>query len=1195
MKRLLERARLGVLLVLAVWSAPGVAAMLAETPNMRRLGVSEGLPSRMVLALAQDRGGYVWAATDDGLARYDGRELKVWRHEPDDPASLPGNVLETLLVDSQDRVWLGANGAGLILFDVQRTGFQRFPKLEAACPQQVWALAEIEQELWVGSSGSGICRMHRDGRVSRYQHVRGDPFSLPDDTIYSLLAGRGGSLWVGTADGLARRDPATGHFVRIASPLLAGKSVIRMSRDRDGGLWAGTENGLYRVLDDGQVLAAPWPEAATLRAGVVLHDRDGGYWVGSANGLYRGDGQQLQLLDGERGSGFLTARSGVLDLMQDREGGLWTALLTQGLAYLRPDWKRFATHTRLDGQPLESLYMLNAAADGDGFLIVGAHGLYRLDPRGGLVQLADEGTLGKGSIWSVLRARDGHIWMGRAGNLVLYRPDTGHKQVLDLDVGDDPQHRVDLMRMAADGSVWLSIVNYGLQHRDPSGRLLASYPAGHTPGLPDKLVEQLRIANDGSLWAVGDAGVLRLDGARFVPMAGVARGIVNDIAFTADGQVWLAREGALERYRRQGDRFELLQRLDADDGVPAVAMGGLVLGCSGQLWATTPRGLLLWRSGMGQVQLLGDRDGLPDVEFSPRPPVAQGCSNALAVQAAGLVQFDPDAVPSVRPLATLVIDSVHVRRDDAMREQALDGDVVHLGPGDRDLRIGARLLSFADPAQHRFRSRIEGYDQNWVDYGSDGERVLSRLPAGSYRLEMQGAGGDGQWTPSQLLQIDVAPPWWRSAWAIAAWVVLLLLAVAAAVLGYRARVRRRSEWQLALHKQELAEQASLAKTRFLATLGHEVRTPMTGVLGMSELLLDTELDSRQRRYAGAIQQAGSHLLRLVNDALDLARIESGKLELDVRPFDFGQLLDEVVALMAPMAERRGLGFIYTPDFEHGLEVTGDAMRLRQIVMNLLSNAIKFTEQGEVRLDVQHVAGGRGLRLTVSDTGPGINEEQQARLFLRFEQAEGPRTAARYGGSGLGLAICQELAAAMGGGIQVHSQLGAGASFLVELPLAWRAVAASGTVTDAAPMQAGPALHVLLVEDDPTVAQVISGLLVARGHTVEHAVHGLAALAAVSESRFDIGLLDLDLPALDGMALARQLRASGHEFPLIAVTARSDAEAEHLAAEAGMEGFLRKPVTGQLLASTMARVLAQVRDRPGINGWGGMHAQGGMAR
>uniref|UniRef100_UPI00035C3F08 ATP-binding response regulator n=1 Tax=Xanthomonas sp. SHU 199 TaxID=1591174 RepID=UPI00035C3F08 len=307
------------------------------------------------------------------------------------------------------------------------------------------------------------------------------------------------------------------------------------------------------------------------------------------------------------------------------------------------------------------------------------------------------------------------------------------------------------------------------------------------------------------------------------------------------------------------------------------------------------------------------------------------------------------------------------------------------------------------------------------------------------------------------------------------------------------------------------------------------------------------------------------------DALDLARIEAGRLRLESQPFALQALIAEVVNLMAPLAQARGLRFDLHDGMPGATTVEGDALRVRQILLNLLGNAIKFTSSGSVALKVAPGQDGQGLCIEVADTGPGIGSEQQARLFQRFEQGDGPRTAVRQGGSGLGLAISQELAMAMGGRIHVESRLGHGARFRVGLPLRWRPAQEPTAVPVPAP-RARTALRILLVEDEPTVAQVMVELLRGRGHQVTWAAHGLEALTEASQGSFDIGLLDLDLPALDGLALARQLRALGHGFPLLAVTARSDGEAEAAARAAGFAGFVRKPVTGQMLEGAIDAVL-----------------------
>jgi CheY-like chemotaxis protein len=341
---------------------------------------------------------------------------------------------------------------------------------------------------------------------------------------------------------------------------------------------------------------------------------------------------------------------------------------------------------------------------------------------------------------------------------------------------------------------------------------------------------------------------------------------------------------------------------------------------------------------------------------------------------------------------------------------------------------------------------------------------------------------------------------------------------------------------------------------------------------MTELLLGTPLGARQRAYAESIRGAGQHLLRLVDDALDLARIEAGKLDLVDADFDLHALMSEVRALFAPIAAGKGVDFSCAVAAAVPRVVRGDGHRLRQILLNLCSNAIKFTAEGEVALRAHAFAG--GVRLEVHDTGPGMDAQAQARLFQRFEQADGARTTARYGGSGLGLAICRELASAMGGSIGVDSRPGVGSTFRVDLPLLPTqappcAAHAPAVETDACPQRA---YSILLVEDDALVAQVVQGQLQARGHAVTHAAHALDALAAAQAQAFDLALLDLDLPGVDGIELARLLRSLGHPLPLLALTARTDPQAEPMALAAGMEGFLRKPIDGERLARAVAGVL-----------------------
>ena len=776
---------------------------------------------------------------------------------------------------------------------------------------------------------------------------------------------------------------------------------------------------------------------------------------------------------------------------------------------------------------------------------------------------------------SVLEDREGRLWLGHRNGIIRIDPRSGEKREWSNAEGPDQVPdgtSVDWLVQTGDGTLWLATQMGSLQHRDgATGQVIDSLARSEQDSEPSE-IETMLAGPDGQLWTASNRGIERWDPGqhRFVTVIGAGVERMLSFAFAGPDELWLHRLSGLEHWRRQDDRWIQVRQIAPRQGLPALESTGMTIDPEKRVWLATRRGLFRIEAPDDQapvrVRNFGVRDGLMSQEFNDRGLLMAGGGLLAGSTADGSVMLLDTALPDPPPLTPhLLLAGLQVNQRDRTVHLPMKGGF-ELLPDDHDLQISLRLLSYEDPLAHRYRSWLEGFDQGWVDQGASGERSFSNLRPGHYRLRMQAFDAAGNASEEKQLSFEVLPPWYRSVWGISLMVAAGALLLALLAAAYRRRLRRRTAWQLAVHKREVAEQASLAKTRFLATLGHEVRTPMTGVLGMSELLLATPLDDTQRHYTNAIQRAGSHLLRLVNDALDLARIEAGKLDMDVQEVDLRALIREVIDMTAPMAEKRALSFSDECDEDVPSHVIVDPMRMRQILLNLLGNAIKFTERGGVGLRVLPLHP-QGVRFEVSDTGPGINAEQQARLFQRFEQGDGARTTSRYGGSGLGLAICQELAVAMGGSIRVESRPGLGTRFIVDLPLPHVVPATANAPR--APVSA-QARRILLVEDDITVAEVIAGLLRARGHHVVHAAHGLAALGEAAGQSFDVALLDLDLPGLDGLALARQLRLGGFNAPLIAITARADAEAEPQARAATFNDFLRKPVTGDMLGDAILR-------------------------
>lgn len=1165
---------IAALVALLVAFAPVATGGLPETPRPRQFTVADGLPSNRINAIAQDRRGYLWIATSDGLARFDGVGFRIWRAEQ----GLRDNFVWSVHVDAQDRVWIGTRAAGLAMLGADR---KRFTWYDRGTPgvggNEVWAIAStLDGALWFGTADAGLHRLD-GGRVQRFAPVPGDARSLPDAGIRQLVVAPDGSLWIGTGHGVARWTPR--GFERLPADALDSPLVNGLSIERDGTLWVGTPRGVAMRRPDGRTSPSPWSAKGHPVLHVLLRDRAGTYWFDIPEGLGVDAEEGIAVVPLYSGPAQGLVRPSWVDAHEDREGGLWFASNSSGLWYLPPRWRQFSVLARRLDDPtsLANAQVRGIAPSRDGTVwLVGSGGvLDRLDSESGAVEHVVK-DVGDGFILhAALEDRRGNVWVTFVEGLARVDPRTGEvrRWLSGQHQGALPGDTSRLLQ-AADGSIWMAGEG-GVQARDEDGRVLARFAAGDGRGLAagTSVLDLARSPRDG-VWIATSSGLLEWDerGDRLVPVGGIDAGPVHGIAFDGRAALWLARFGAIEAYDLRAGRPVLRQRYGPEAGFPRVAPSGLTVDDRGIAWVTSVRGLVRVDPRTRNSRVYGVRDGLPSQEFTDPPIARPSDGRILAGTPEGLVLFDPAVVRPSREAPAVVMETVDVLRGGARVafDPARPFRVAH---DDRDLRIRARVLAFSDPAAHAYRTRLVGYDRGWVDAGTDGERVFSQLPAGDYRLQVTARTAEHVWAPVQELRFSVLAPWWRTGWAIAAFALLALAMLAALALGYRNRLRRRHAWEQAEHERRLAQDASVAKTRFLATFGHEVRTPMTGVLGMSELLLDTPLDARQRSHVSAIRTAGEHLLRLLNDALDLARIESGRMELVDEPFDLRRLLDDLAALIGPLAERRGLRFELDvgPDLPRG--VRGDGSRLKQVLLNLLNNAIKFTEQGHVSLHVRRHDG--RVRFVVQDTGPGLSADQLARLFQRFQQGEGARTAARHGGSGLGLAISQELVEAMGGRIDVDSTPGVGTRFEVEVPLADAVLAEPAKETaEARPVAAR---SILLVEDDATVAEVIIGLLRAQGHHVRHAAHGLAALTEAQLHAFDVALLDLDLPGMDGFALARQLRLRGFTAPLVAVTARADAESEPQAYAAGFDRFVRKPVTGAMLADVLAAVARPADD------------------
>ena len=1155
-------------------------------PAFRVYGSSEGLPSMSTMDLSQDRNGYVWVATRDGLGRFDGREFVVYRNAPDQPDSLPCNDVQTVLATRDGRIWVGCESTGLaMLDDSDDPSFTRFPPDPAGDGLRggdVFALTETpDGALYIGTYAQGLARL-RAGDKTPVALDRLMPIdaALRTATILDMAVDASGALWVGTLEGLWRIDAADADTPGPARKIADLPLVNSVQAGRDGRLWIGVNGALFRREGDGDMLEeVPLPDDAGIVDGIV-DAADGTVWVAARGGLLR--------LRADGGSDWIRPRAAVpqalpdpdiRDLMVDHEGGLWLSTGAHGIAYLRPDWARFQVfrHDPVDPtSPASGWRSGIARCPDDGlWMLVRSGELTRVGPDHEVRRWhspAHAATLAKrryGSIWC---DGEGILWLPNRDGVLRFDP---RRDTLGdgLRAGEPwAAGAPEVLTQSRDGRLWVGALTAGVNILSPDGRNTVWRAGEH--GVDNDDFEQIDIDPEGRVWIADATGLrsLRDDGSAFEALEMLPRERVHAFVFLDAGRLLAHQLGRVTLLRRQSGQWRVDWSLGEAEGLPFAEAGTMVGDVGGDVLLTNPRGL--WRIEIGQrrIRPVSRTDGLPEVQFDVKPSAVRHGEHLWFLVDEGLLRVQDSMTMPSMPTPSLHWSALRYLRGDEQRSVDPRQSVLTFGPDDHELAIGARLLSFVEPRDHRYRYRIKGFDGDWLAVGASGERLIARLPAGDYHVQVEATNALGQTSAALTTRLVVAPPWWASDWAYAGYAVLTGIAFMLLWRANRRRLEARHAMAMAEERRRHAESASAAKSEFLATVGHEIRTPMTGVLGMAELLAGTPLDDRQRHYVDTVQQSGRHLLHLVNDLLDLSRAEAGKLGLQTKPTSLAALLREVFDGFAPLAQRKGLDGELVLDNALPAMVEVDPVRLRQIVLNLLNNALKFTARGRIVLRARRA--GDGVCIEVEDTGPGMTPDECAHLFQRFSQTS---FGAGLGGSGLGLSIVHQLAQLMGGDVQLRSEPGVGSVFAVRLPLTAITSPESGVVA-ATPVAAAsaeaPLRTVLLVEDDAVTREVIATWLRAEGLDVRTADQGMLALHH-ADAAVDAVISDLDLPGMNGLQLLPLLRQRiGRRVPALAISARSEANTEADTRAAGFDLFLRKPLDAAGLHAALRELAAQ---------------------
>ncbi len=1148
----------------------------------QNLTMNDGLAANAVRNIVQDKYGYLWFGTDNGLCRYDGVKVVTF-HIPD----YGRNQYVTSLMAADNGIYVGTE-RGVFLLSFERGKFEKLP---SDIHTTVTSIAkDKEGRLWVSTNGQGV--FCGDKQYS---------FKSSGGTISQVFIDSSNQIWTVTNHGsptIQKFNRLHDRFEPVVLDFHTGYNSLRMMQTRDGRMWLGSwEHGLLLMHSDGRLEQMLSPDET--KAGIHIHTlyerSDDCICIGCDDGLiclnpqtrewYRLS-ERLQIAQDKLTDRFVYA------IIGDTEGGLWVGTFYGGVNYLSPIGQRFDGYTV--GEGLTGNVISRFCEDARGHIWVASDdgGLMCFSPADrSFIPYPHRETLRWRNIHA-LAIKGDELWIGTyTDGVYVMNTSTGSLRQFTKTNSEASLDDISSYAIFHDskGQTWVATTK-GINLYDPAGNQFERI--GKTGAITIDIDED----KDGNLWLCTQGeGLLHLDRKTrqlrtyhydSKDRHSLSDNQVNCAYLDESGKLWVGTFNGLCTYNRAHDNFT---RIDLD--IPNQNIQSIVES-HGALWLSTDYGVTKYVPGEG-VQHFTLQDGLVGNQFQTNSVLKASDGRIYFGATNGFNAFYPHLIKTNVIPPHVYITSLRIMNHEEHPEDGVALNVsgmVNLGYSDaRMITISFASLSYCSPGKNQYAYMLDGFDKEWNYVGNQPQATYTNLPAGKYIFRVKATNNDGIWSEHEAtLLIMIHPPLWWSWWA-----KLLYLLLLVGIIWYyvhlrlqREKRRHQLEMEGLTHKKE--QEVRDARLRFFTMIAHEIRTPVSLIIAPLEKMMKRGNTSEEMKV---INRNSHRLLELVNQLLDFRKIEEQSMPIHFVPQNIHQLIENVVDRFASIIEQSGKRFVVDYPDPHFTAIV-DPEALTKVLSNLLTNASKYTKD-EVSLRCVEEPSGQYFHIIVSDNGIGISEKDLSHIFDPFYQAEGNKP-----GTGIGLSIVKNIVDHHHGNIHIDSELGKGSTFTVVLPVKQEntsATAAIATTPDKnvttpkttstedshqAPSSANATkethehgTNMLIVEDSKDMIAFLESHF-SQQYNVVTAHDGIEALDILSKQEIGIIISDWMMPRMDGAELCRRVRSNANtsHIPFVMLTAKTDDESKIEGMDVGADTYIEKPFSIEYLEACIRNML-----------------------